>query len=47
MGRAFALDFGAILMMGDAQRVDNALLSELLPDINSIVMAARRDAEEE
>lgn len=43
MGRPFALDFGAIMAVGVARGVDIALLAELLPTAERIVLGALCD----
>ncbi|WP_171899267.1 DUF7697 family protein [Sphingobium sp. RAC03] len=37
-GRPFALDFGAVLAVGQAQRVDMALLADLLAPVERILL---------
>lgn len=39
-GRAFAVDFGAVMTMGAARGVDVALLAEVLPAIEAILIDA-------
>lgn len=38
MGGPFALDFGAVLAMGQAQQADMHLLSQLLPPVERILL---------
>jgi hypothetical protein len=40
MGGVYALDFGAVLLLADAMGALNALLVELLPEIEPIVVRA-------
>lgn len=44
MGGAFALDFGAIMQMGSALDADLALLAEVLPAVESEIIAALAEA---
>lgn len=39
-GRAYALDFGAIMSVGAARGIDTALLADVLPAIEAIVVDA-------
>lgn len=39
MGGPFALDFSAVLKMGQAQGVDMKMLSETLPHVETVVLA--------
>jgi hypothetical protein len=38
MGSPFGLDFAAVMAMGAAQDVDRAMLADLLPRIESIIL---------
>lgn len=38
MGGPFALDFGAVLAMGQAQGADMAMLADILPSVERILL---------
>lgn len=44
-GKPFALDFTAIMKIGEARGVDRALLAELLPEVQPAVLAPHHDAD--
>jgi hypothetical protein len=43
MGTPFALDFGAIMMMGQAQGVDVEMLAAVLPEVEQAVISGIGD----
>jgi hypothetical protein len=43
-GGAYALDFGAILMLAEAMGAMSDLLVELLPEIEPVIIRAYQDA---
>ena len=43
MGTPFALDYGAVMMVGQARSVDTGLLAEVLPDAERAILAAHHD----
>ncbi len=45
MGGAYGLDFGAVLALGAARAADMALLAEVLPTIEQVMLAALRGEE--
>lgn len=48
MGGPIGLDFGAVLMMGAALEVDQAMLAEVLPDVEAArIMGLRGEGAEE
>lgn len=47
MGGPFALDYGAVMQMGAALGVDAAMLAEVLPAVESEIIAAIAEAGED
>ncbi len=43
-GGAYALDFGAVMAVAAARGVDAGLLADLLPDVETILIAGLREA---
>ncbi|MBB3940692.1 hypothetical protein GGR39_002349 [Novosphingobium fluoreni] len=43
MGQPFALDFGAVMLVGMAADVDLALLQEVLPAVESAILLGSDD----
>ncbi len=47
LGTPFALDFGAVMTVGQARGADADLLAELLPDAEHAILAAHHDQTDE
>lgn len=43
MGQPFALDFGAVMLMGMAADVDTGLLQEVLPAVEAAIITGSED----
>jgi hypothetical protein len=46
MGKPFALDFGAVMAVGSALRVDVELLADVLPDAETAIIDNLDDGQE-
>lgn len=46
MGQPFALDFGAVMTMGQALDVDLQLLADVLPSVEAVIVNRLAEASE-
>lgn len=47
LGQPFALDFGAVMLVGQARGADTALLAELLPATERAILQPGGDSQDE